>query len=209
MADETPPMVAADPPPAGDPPPANPPAAVVETKYELKLPTDATLDAAVIERTVAFARERKLSNEQAQAVLDQLNTEATTLKGALLPAYQPGGAEWQKNQQAEITKAVDGWKAETNADVTLGKTPEERAANLRSAAGVLDKFEAASPEMGKALKTALSSSGIAERREVAHFLLWLGKAAGEAQIITPSSGEGARSETEKLYQMYPSMKPAA
>lgn len=207
MADE--PVVAVT--PVVDPPAAvvaAEPVVVVEPKYELKLPADSALDATVIERTVAFARERKLSPEQAQAALDQIHAEAVSLKGSLLPAYQPGGAEWQKLQTAELAKAVDGWKAETAGDVTLGKTPDERAANLRAASSVLDKFEAANPDMGKALKDALNTSGINERREIAHFLVWIGKSAGEAGIVTPNA-EGVQSEQAKLDKMYPSMKKAS
>jgi hypothetical protein len=166
-------------PPAPDTPvaPVAPPAPpVVPESYDLKLPENATLAPASLERIAAIARERGLSNEAAQSVVDLANQEAATVRDAVLADHAPGGAAW--------TTTLDGWKAETMADVTLGKTPEERTLAIQKGAAVIDKFAAASPEHGAAMKEFLNTSGLGEKREVVHFMRWLAETAGEAPLVT-------------------------
>jgi hypothetical protein len=139
----------------------------------------------VKERTAAIARELGLpDNASAQKVLDLVNQEATTREQAaresVLKDHQPGGAAW--------STMLDSWKAETLADQTLGTTPEERTAAVQKGAQVIDRFEKANPEMGKAMKQFLNASGLGEKREVVHFFTWLGKVAGEKPTVVPSGG---------------------
>lgn len=192
----TPPAAVA--PPVAEPavvvPPVEPPAPV---DYKLSLPKDSTLDPAVLERTVAIARARGLSPEQAQAAVDLVHAESATHSAAVLAAHQPGGAAW--------TKQLDAWKAETLADPSLGKTPEERLQTVQRAGLVLAKFKEANPDMGGAVETFLTTSGIGERREVMHLLSWIGKASGERPMALPSDS-AVRSPEATLDALYPSMK---
>jgi hypothetical protein len=151
--------------------------AAAPVEYTLALPAGAVLDAAALERTVAIARERGLSNEAAQAVLELANTEATAQRDALLAAYQPGGTEHAKQ--------VEAWQAETLADATLGATPEARQAAISKGIAVLDKFQTANPTMGAAVKSFLNDTGFGSKREVVHFIAWLGEAASEGRV-TPA-----------------------
>lgn len=187
-------------------------ASVVPEKYELTLPKDSTLDAAVLEKSAAFARERGFSNEAAQNYVNHLNEVAEAHAAARLVAHAPGSEAWTKSITEHnaklLTASIDAWKAETAADIALGKTPEERVASLQKAAAVLDRFEAANPDMGKAIKTALTTSGLAEHRAVAHLLNWLGNAASETPLVVPSGG-GVMSQSETLAILYPSMHPKA
>lgn len=160
------------------------------------LPKDATIDSAVLERTVAIARERGLSTEQAQATVDLINEQVGASRTALLAAHQPGGAEW--------TKQLDAWKADTLADETLGKTPEERKAAIDLGGSVLKQFKAVNPAMGEAMDTFLTTTGIGERKELAHFLAWLGKSAAERPVVLGSDST-IKSPDQKLQEMYPSM----
>jgi hypothetical protein len=178
-------------------PPAAPAAPVVPDKYDLKLPDQSTLDATVLERTAAIARELGLSDSAAaQKVLDLVHQEATAraekVRGEVLADHQPGGTAW--------STMLDGWKAETLADATLGKTPEERTAAIQRGVGVIDKFAKANPEMGATFKQFLNSSGLGEKREVVHFFKWLGEVAGEKPAVMPDGGGGAPSPLVQRYQ---------
>jgi hypothetical protein len=60
--------------PEGTPPEAKPTEAkVVPEKYDLKLPEASLLDASHVEKLTAFAKERGLSNDEAQALLEREN----------------------------------------------------------------------------------------------------------------------------------------
>jgi hypothetical protein len=144
-------------------------------EYKLELPANAVLDATAIEKMTATARASGFSPEQAQTALDLANTFASEQREQLLAAYQPGGAEWGKQ--------LDGWKAETLADATLGKTEAERLAAVQKGAQVIDRFVKASPELGTQFKEFLNASGFGEHRVVAHFFKWLGDAASEGTVV--------------------------
>lgn len=175
-------------------------------EYAIVLPKDSTLDASAIERTTAIARELGLSDTAAaQKVLDLVHEQTTAQRTALLAAHQPGGAEWEKNVQKVVTAQHAQWKAETDADVSLGKTPEERKAAIDLGGTVIKAFKVANPEMGTAIDTFLDTSGVGNRRELAHFLAWLGKSAGERSMVTGNDAS-VQSESAILDAMYPSMR---
>lgn len=168
-------------------PPAEPPAPI---EYKLSLPKDSPLDPAVLERTVAIARARGLSPEQAQAAVDLVHAESATHSAAVLAAHQPGGAAW--------TKQLDAWKAETLADPSLGKTPEERVQTVQRAGLVLAKFKEANPDMGASVEAFLKTSGIGERREVMHLLSWI--ASGERPMALGSESGLPGTALERKYR---------
>lgn len=118
-------------PPAADPAAVDPTAApvadsavaepakpVVPDTYDLKLPADSTLDAAIVDRTAAIARELGLTNDAAQKLLEATVAEIGTTvssqvaKGvesavtARLDALKPGGAEWVKTNDAHKAQAL-------------------------------------------------------------------------------------------------------
>lgn len=164
--------------------------------FTLALPENAVLDATAIERTTAIARESGLSNEQAQKALELANTLAAEQRDAALAAIQPGGAEWARN--------LDNWKAETLADPTLGATLEERTAAIQRGAAVIDRFAQANPEQGAKIKEFLNTTGLGEKRELAHFFSWLGKAAAEPQSI-PGPGTQQPGPSSPAKALYPNL----
>ena len=169
---------------------------VEETKYDLKLPDGSTADPGLLERTAAIARARGLTNEQAQAVVDhaiqEASTQAKAAADAAIQAYQPGGAEWQKQSAA--------WKAETLADPALGATEAERIAALRHGERVIEKFAEAHPEDGKAIKAFLESTALGNKREVARFIAWLGKTTEEGTYVQAGKpGDGKASPEQRWY----------
>lgn len=167
-----------------------------EVTYELKLPDGSTLDAAALERTATTARELGLSEESAQKALDFVNTEVASRieaeRDAVLKAHQPGGEKW-----AEM---LDGWKAETLADTSLGKTEEERLATIQKGHSVVEKYAELNPTDAPAMNEFLNTSGLGEHPAAVRFFAWIGKQMGEGTIpITGGGGGGERSAAEVLY----------
>lgn len=176
---------------SGTPDPA--PATPTEVAYQLTLPAESALDPAAVERTVALARARGLSNEAAQAVLDYAHSEAGSVKEALLQAHAPGGAAW--------TQQVETWKQQALSDPALGSTPEQRTAAIQKGSSVVRAFAQANPESGGKLVEFLDATGLGNHPSVVQFFRWLGESAGEAPFHASASGAPAseKSLTEIFY----------
>lgn len=169
---------------------------IVPEKYELKLPDDASIDATVLERTATVAKELGLSQDAAQRTLELLNAEVTTRvaaeRDAVLKAHQPGGEEWGK--------MLDGWRAETLADTSLGKTEDERKATIQKGVAVVEKYSELNPTDAPAMKEFLNVSGLGEHPAAVRFFAWIGKQMGEgAMPLLGGKGGGERSAAEVLY----------
>ena len=176
--------------PVSAPPVADAPPAPVEVKYDLKIPEGSPLDPAALERTVAIARERGLSAEQAQAMVDHASSEAIATRDATLAAYQPGGAEWVKQESA--------WRDASLADPELGGgKPEVLAAKVAEAKQALEKFGS------KEFAAFVEKTGFGSHPEVLKVFTRIAKASAEPAFTVPgSTGHGADAWRQ---QMYPSM----
>lgn len=104
------------PPPASSAPVSTQPKNV---KFELKLPEGTSLGKDAIERTVAFARERGLSPEQAQAVLER--------ESASLSSYVEG-------QKKLFEDETNKWYAEFQSDKEFGGDKFEESRKLANRA---------------------------------------------------------------------------
>lgn len=177
--------------------PAKPAAAAAATAdavvYDLKLPANPSLDPASIERTVAIARERGLSNDAAQAALELANTEVAAAVTAYQAAHQPGGAEWVKQEAA--------WRDAALADPEIGAgKPELFAARVAVAEKAFTKF--ASP----AFIEMMTKSGFASHPEVVRVFAKIGEAMGEGALaINGASPTLTAGRAED--RMYPTMTP--
>lgn len=180
-AGETPPA-GGETPPAGDPPTGEAPPPVV---YDLKLPEGSTLDAALLERTAAIARERGLSPEHAQAAVDLVASELTTRESELLAAHAPGGAAWVQQHEA--------WKAEALADTEIGGTPEKLDASVALAKQALQKF--ADPE---ALEF-LEQTGLGSNPATLKLFTRIGRAMSEGSFVKPAGSGAPLSVADALY----------
>jgi hypothetical protein len=189
----TPPVPPVTPPPT--PPPVTPPVALTDS-YTLKLPDDSTADATLIERTGAIARDLGLSNEAAQKALEFVHQEAEARADAEVKSYQPGGAEWKKR--------VDVWKAETLADTTLGKTPEERQAALSHGDRVLREYAKKNPADEQNILDVLDKSGIAYHPAFARLIVFFGRAMGEPTELVRGGAPMSKPKTP-AQQMYPDL----
>lgn len=160
--------------------PANPPAPpkVVPEKYDLKLPEGSQLDAAHVEKVSSFAKEHKLSNEEAQAIIDRDN--------ANIASYADG-------QNAKLKERQEAWKTESSTDKEYGG--EAFAQNAELAKRVIQRFGS------DALKTALNDTGLGNHPELLRVFVRIGKAMSEDQLVLPKNeaGGGKKSMEEVFY----------
>jgi hypothetical protein len=157
--------------------PATPPAA--PEKYELKLGENTPLDQSDVDKVAAYARERGLSNEQAQAILDQRHEAATGVT---------------QRQQDMLAAARTKWANDTKGDPEIGGTNfDGTLANVKL---VMDKF---APE-GSGFRSLLDASGYGNHPEFVRFVNAIGKAMREDKPVTQGAGTGGqRTHADVLY----------
>lgn len=187
-AEQKPPVAAAAAPgaaPAADPAKAEPTLSaksVVPEKYDLKLPEGSTLDASSVEKIASFAKERGLSNEQAQAILER-DHEA---KASFDEANKPGtGSEW-------IRRTSDMEKAAL-ADKEIGGTKENLLANCELGKQVLTKFF---PEN---VTKFLVDTGFGSHPDVIRGFAKLGKMMAPDQLVIPGASAGNKRAMEDIF----------
>lgn len=170
--------------PAPTPAPTAAPAATpaptpAPTAYSLKLAEGSPLDPSDVDKVAAYARERGLSNEQAQTILDQRHEAAAGVT----------------QRQAEMFAAKrTEWETSTWADPELGGTNKD--ATLANVKLVMDRF---APE-GSGLRKELDVTGYGNHPEFVRFVNAIGKAMREDKPFNASAGStGQRSAADVLY----------
>jgi hypothetical protein len=164
--------------------PAEKAAEAAPVEYEFKLPEGVDLKGEALDELKAFAKEKGLTQEEAQKLAD-------------LGAKQAQGFAAQVVAQQK--EATAKWAEETTSDKEIGgdKLPE----NLAVAKQALDKF--GSP----ALKALLNQSGLGNHPEVVRFMVKAGKAISEdGRIISGDAGQSDRAKTPLENRLYPNMK---
>lgn len=162
-------------PKAGDPAKVEKPA--VPEKYELKLPDGSLLKPERLEKIAAFAKERGLSNEQAQAIVEREN-EAVSEYASL------------KDQTVE---------AEVNKWVELSKNDKEFGGpafkeNVELAKRVVNQFGS------EEFKKALNETGLGNHPELIRFAHRIGKMMKEDQFVLPGRSQAkAEKSLEELF----------
>lgn len=159
----------------------------VEIKYELKAPEKSLLPAAHAEKIVSLAKERGLSNEQAQAVYD---AESAHFKEYVDTAI--------KAEQEKVTK----WKDELVKDPSFAG--DKLAEYNAGATELLNKY--GDPELMKLLQ----DSGFAYHKSVARFLQKLHNASKPDKIAAPGAppakpGERDNSPEAMASRLFPSL----
>lgn len=158
-------------------------AAATPVEYDIKLP-EGTVQGELINDLKAFAKEKGLTNEEAQKLADLGVKQAQGFVAQL--------AEAQKTQTAE-------WAAATTADKDIGgdKLPE----NLAVAKKALDNF--GTPEF----KKLLNESGLGNHPEIVRFMVKAGKAISEdGRLITGAASQKNRADTPIENRLYPNQK---
>jgi len=152
---------------------------VVPEKYDLKLKEGSLLDAAYVEKVTAYAKEHKLSNEQAQAHLDR--------ETGAVAAYMEGATQKLKHQ-ADVE-----WPAMAKADPEIGGEAFNK--NVEISHRVLAKY--GSPK----LMEELNNTGFGNHPELIRVFSKIGKMMTEDQLVMPGAvqGSGQKSMADVFY----------
>jgi len=172
----TPPVAA--PPPAKAPESATAPKAAAKApeKYELKMPDGSLLDAGAIERTATYAKERGLSNEDAQAVLERDH--------ATIMSYADA-------QKAMVSEKLAAWVEDVKADKELGGDNFGKSVEL--AKRVVERFGT------DAFKKALNESGLGNHPELVRVFVRIGRSMAEDTLVVPRSTSGTKRSLEEVF----------
>jgi hypothetical protein len=147
-------------------------------KYELKAKEGSALAADRLKAIEAEAKEKGLSNEEAQALLDR---EENAVAGHV------------EREQAAYKERQAQWKETVSTDKEMGG--DNQARFVESAHRVIARF--ASPE----LKEILNNTELGNHPELVRLLGRVGQAIGEDRLVVPSAQAGAvkKSPEEKFY----------
>lgn len=147
-------------------------------KYDLKLPEGSPLTQVNLDKISAIAKEKGLSNEQAQEMVER--------DSQLI-------SEERQNQKAEFVKINEGWLSELKNDKEIGG--DKLVENNEKAARVLDRFGT------PAFKKDLLDSGMGRHPGLFRFLLKVGNSMAEDKLIIPESqlGDKQQNTADKFY----------
>ena len=154
---------------------------VVPEQYTLKLPDGAVLDASAVEEVAAFAKERKLTNEEAQAILERDNAKI---------------ASYHEAQRQKLAQQVEQWVVEAKADKEIGG--EAFPKNVEMAKRVLDRF---APQE---FKDALNETGLGNHPELIRVFARIAKAMSEDQLVVGGPSAQTQKSPEEVF--YPTQK---
>lgn len=148
----------------------------VPDKYDLKIPKDSILDEGHIEKVTAFAKANKLTNDEAQGILDKDNAfKASVIEG----------------QQEELAKSQAAWIEEAKKDTEIGG--DKFAENAALAQRVVDKFGT------PAFKKALIDSGLGDHPEVIRIFQRMGKQMKDDEFIMSGSAPTGKKSMEDVF----------
>ena len=150
----------------------------VPAKYELKLPEGSPLDPAQLEAVSAYAKEKGLTNEQAQEVV---NRDSSVISNVL------------KEQQTQFDAEVKGWQDAIAADKEIGGTNLTETVLLTKA--TLERFAT------KEFIAELDRTKMGNHPELMRFLVRVGKASAPAKLVQPNAPQVPTevSRAEKFY----------
>lgn len=156
----------------------------------LKHSDGSPLDKAQFDELVTFAKEQKLSQEQAQKLLERESAIVSQFKKAeadRLEAEKPYGEAWQK-REAE-------WRAAAMKDTEIGGTPEKFAENAELAKRAISSFG------DKQMMDFLNASGLGSHPMAIRMFSRIGRLTQEGKLKTggqPGNGK-PRSPEERMY----------
>lgn len=157
------------------------PEPVIPEKYDVKLPEGAVLEPEIVEATLELAKKVKLTNEQAQALVELRNQDRIA---------------FMETQQKAFDQLVDSWAQQARADPEIvGERKDQFDATVAVSRLALDRF--ASPTLRK----MLHDTGYGNHPEVIKLFARIGKAMKEDAFHRPDvpSGPSAVPLEEKFY----------
>ena len=143
---------------------------------ELKLPENALLGAEHLKDLEAFAKEKNLNQDQAQAILER---EAKAV------------GDYVKAQEAAVEVLRTEWFEQCKVDKELGG--EQFAAAAESAKRVVDRY--ATPEF----KAILKETGYGNHPELLRVFSRIGKAMGEDKMVLSKAQIGNQKPLENIF----------
>lgn len=152
---------------------------VVPEKYDLKLPEKSPLTPVELEATSALAKDLKLSQEQAQRLVDIRHQDRVDLL---------------QGQQQFFDEQVDAWVGAVQKDEEIsGKDGTLYRDNVARAKQVINRY--GSPELVK----ALNQTRLGNHPELVRMMVRIGKAMRE-DSFEGGEGAGTRTRTGDPYQ---------
>lgn len=150
----------------------------VPEKYELKMPDGTKLEGAYLDQVVSYAKENKLTNDQAQKLLDRDSGLVHKYNDSLVNQYQ---------------QQVNSWRDAVMKDKEIGG--DNFNASKELAFRAVDHFG------GAELRQALVDSGYEFHPTVLKAFVKIGKAMAEDKIHVPGTQPGAqiKSHAGRLY----------
>ena len=149
---------------------------VVPEKYDLKLQEESLIDSAYLEQFQAYAKEKKLTQDQAQELLQR---EEIARKSY----YDSQIQKWEQVKEQ--------WKTQTMSDPEIGG--EKFAENAELAKRTLEKFS--TPQF----ISALDSSGYGNHPELVRVFARIGQAMKDASIIGGNVNTGGNKSLEDIF----------
>lgn len=150
-----------------------------EVEYKLSLPKDSPMDDSVIDEISAYAKEKGLSNEDAQELLDRENDAIT---------------QYVADEQEDLKGLHKEWAEEVKADPELGGDKFEETAEL--ARRVVERFG------DDDLKEVLNATGFGNYPAVVRLFAKIGKSMSNDKFEVPGApggGAGSKSAAETMY----------
>lgn len=156
---------------------AQPKSSVVPEKYDLKLPEGSTLDPKTIEAVASFAKEKGLSQEVAQAVLEREHLAIDSFAKAMDQKVEESKKQWLETSLQDKEFGGDNLK--------LAVETGHRA---------LKRFDST----GK-LTEMLNSTGFGNHPEVVRFFYNVGKHMAEDKLVVPGAQVGGKKSIEDVF----------
>ena len=152
---------------------------VLPEKYIFKVPEGMALDEKLVEKITPILKEGNVTQAVAQKLAD-----------AYADAAKEGQKAFEKVQEDNFNKFVDGLKAETLKELGTNAKVE-----LAAAAKARDRFAS------KELITKLNQSGLSNDKDMIKLFITIGKAISEHKVIegAPAGAGGGKDPIKILY----------
>lgn len=154
------------------------PVSVVPDKYELTLPDESLLDSSIIDEIAAIAKERGLSNEDAQTLLeDRSNTEA----------------KYVESINTALDETHKAWDEEVKNDPDIGGDNYRATGELVFRAGEF---------LGEDYVKTMKDTGLGKEITIVRAMRKLGEALGDDKLIQSKAKDGGGGEEDKIGKFY-------
>lgn len=149
-------------------------------EFKFKLPENALIDAASVEKIASFAKERGLSQEQAQALLERDDANAKAQ---------------EQSQQDQLKAQSQQWVKDVLADKEIGGIDAKK--NVALAHRVIERF--ATPVLIEQLR----STGLGNHPELLRVFVNIGKLMTDDQLVLGTGSPKLEKSTAEVF--YPDM----